>query len=346
MRIGIVNDMSLAREALRRAVLNGTGHEVAWVADDGASAVEMSLRDQPDVILMDLIMPGMNGVEATRRIMSQSPCAILIVTATVSGNMSMVFEAMGNGALDAVDTPSFGALGRLGGADILLEKIAVVGRLLGKSEPAPTPRVPESETHDNDQLPRLVVLGASTGGPNALAEILDDLPRDWPACVVLIQHVDRAFAPGLAEWLARRTDRAVELAAAGDEPRAGRVLLAETDDHIVIDAHRRFDYTAEPSDVCYRPSIDVFFRSLAEHWPEPGVAALLTGMGRDGAEGLGRLRNLGWRTIAQDRETSVVWGMPREAVETGAAAEVLPLGAIGASIRDHVAAPAASRIMT
>ena len=226
MRIGIVNDVSLAREALRRAIQTGTSHEVAWVANDGAAAIAMCRCDPTDVILMDLIMPGMNGVETTRRIMSHSPCAILIVTASVSGNMAMVFDAMGAGALDAVDTPSFGALGRLGGADALLEKIALVGRLLGKDECPPPHLVAHDEPCvDDAALPRLVVFGASTGGPNALAEIIEGLPRDWPACVVVIQHVDRAFAPGLAEWLARRTDRPVELAAAGDEHQTGGKVI-------------------------------------------------------------------------------------------------------------------------
>src|SRR5436305_8168946 len=140
MRIAIVNDVAMTREALRRIVLSTPGHEVAWTARDGAEAIACARQDPPDLILMDLIMPGTDGVEATRRIMGESPCAILVVTSTVSGHMSRVYEAMGHGAIDAVDTPSLGPRGEVTGAAALLGKIAGVGKLIGKSvRPDPRP---------------------------------------------------------------------------------------------------------------------------------------------------------------------------------------------------------------
>jgi two-component system response regulator WspF len=132
MRIAIVNDMLLACEALRRVVLSVPEHQVAWTARDGAEAIERARADRPDLILMDLIMPRMNGAEATRRIMAESPCPILIVTATVGGRMNKVFEAMGHGALDAVNTPTLGPQGEVQGAAALLDKIATVGKLIGQ----------------------------------------------------------------------------------------------------------------------------------------------------------------------------------------------------------------------
>jgi two-component system response regulator WspF len=132
MRIAIVNDMLLACEALRRVVLSVPEHQVAWTARDGAEAIERARADRPDLILMDLVMPRMNGVEATRRIMAESPCPILIVTATVGGPMNKVFEAMGHGALDAVNTPTLGPQGEVQGAAALLDKIATVGKLIGQ----------------------------------------------------------------------------------------------------------------------------------------------------------------------------------------------------------------------
>jgi two-component system, chemotaxis family, response regulator WspF len=336
MRIGIVNDTVLAREALRRVVLSSPDHEVAWTAGDGGQAIAMAREDPPDLILMDLFMPGVDGVEATQRIMGESPCAILVVTATVTGHLSKVYQAMGYGALDAIDTPTLGPRGEVGGAAALLHKIAVIGRLLGKPErPAPArgdgnhsrPRAPVERSLDP-----LVVIGASTGGPQALAEILAQLPARLEAGIIIVQHVDAAFAPGLGHWLAEQARRPVKLIEGGQMPAAGQVLLSVTDDHLVLGEDRCLHYSPEPRSACYRPSVDVFFDSVARNWPRPGVAVLLTGMFHDGARGLLALRQLGWRTIAQDEASSVVWGMPKAAVEIGAAEEVLPLDRIAERI--------------
>lgn len=339
MRIGIVNDMPLAREALRRAVTSVSGHQVAWLALDGAEAVELARADRPDLILMDLVMPGVDGVEATRRIMAQSPCAIVIVTSSVRAHLGRVYEAMGLGALDAVDTPELGPDGDVAGARFLLAKIATVAKLIGRSpRPALATGPGPAGTPSREAPPSwpLVAIGASTGGPAALAEILGGLP-DWPdAATVIVQHVDSAFAQGLASWLGERTGRAVGLVEPGDKPLPGQILLAATNDHVVMDEARRLRYVAEPASMHYRPSVDVFFRSVVEHWPEPGAAALLTGMGRDGAAGLLALRRAGWLTIAQDKATSVIWGMPGAAVEVDAATLVLPLKAIAGAIVERV----------
>ena len=336
MRIGIVNDMALAREALRR-VVTSAGHAVAWLALDGAEAIAQARRDTPDLILMDLIMPGTDGVEATRRIMAETPCPILVVTSTVTGNFGKVYDAMGHGALDAVDTPRLGVTGELQGASPLLAKIATLAKLVAKprtcSDTFASPPAHPSPIPDGEMI---VAIGCSTGGPNALADVLSAFPKRWDAAVVVIQHVDAAFAPGLAHWLSDRSGQRVATAEPGARPEPGKVLIAATDDHLVLDADRRFRHVEEPRSLCFRPSADVFFASLTAHWRGPGVAALLTGMGRDGAAGLLALRRNGWFTIAQDEATSVVWGMPKAAVELGAAVNVLPLQEIGAAVVEHV----------
>jgi two-component system response regulator WspF len=329
MRIGIVNDLLLACEALRRVVAAMPGHQVAWTARDGVEAIAMAVKDRPDLILMDLFMPRMDGAEATRRIMAECPCPIVVVTATVSGHLNKVYEAMGHGALDAADTPALGPRGELTGAAELQGKIATIGKLIG-----PDPHLAFGAAAGPATFP-LVLLGASTGGPNAVAEVLGGLPKSWDACILIVQHVDAAFAPGLAQWLGERTGHPVELAAEGDRPGPGRRLLAATNDHMVLAADRRLGYVTEPEDLSYRPSVDILYSSVAAHWPDPGVAVLLTGMGRDGAEGLLRLRRRRWHTIAQDEATSVVYGMPRAAAEIGAAAEILPLPKIAAAIVAH-----------
>jgi two-component system response regulator WspF len=337
MKIAIVNDVPLAREALRRAVASVPEHDVAWLAADGVEAIEKTRADRPDLILMDLIMPRMDGVEATRRIMAESPCPILVVTATVAGNMGRVYEAMGLGALDAVDTPSFDPRAGVLGTSPLLEKIATISRLIGRQSRSRIEPPPPSPFEQGRPHGPMVAIGASTGGPNALAEILGKLPSLHDASVVMVQHVDQGFSHGLARWLTEKTGRRVELIEPGARPEPGRSYLAGTNDHVILDDHLRFRYVAEPVTLYYRPSVDVFFASVAGRWPARGVAALLTGMGRDGASGLRTLREAGWMTIAQDEPTSVVYGMPRAAAEIDAADQILPLGQIARAIADGLA---------
>ena len=332
MRIAIVNDLVMAVEALRRVVLSRPDYTVAWVAHDGAEAVGKCASDRPDMILMDLIMPVMNGVEATRQIMRDSPCPILVVTATVDGNMSLVFEAMGHGALDAANTPVLGMDGKATGATALLRKIEIIGYLI--SRPLSTGQAAkEVRVHPKakGRLP-LIILGASTGGPAALAEILSRLPAVLNAGVVVIQHIGLEFSQELAVWLGANCRLSVKVATPGCRPEAGTVWLAGTNDHLVLTKHGTLEYLVEPAECFYRPSVDVFFKSVAAHWSPPGVAVLLTGMGRDGGEGLLATRRCGWHTIAQDKETSVVYGMPRAAAELGAADRILPLSEIADAV--------------
>jgi len=318
VRIAIVNDVRTASEALRRVVATMPGHEVAWIAADGVEAVTLANRDRPDLILMDLLMPHMDGAQATRAIMASSPCAILIVTATVSGNISLVYDAMGFGALDAVDTPILGPAGEVTGAAALVEKISTVAKLVVPPSADRRPERPEPSA-------RLLVVGASTGGPKAVSELLSPLPRPWDVAVVVVQHVDVAFAAGLAKWLAAGTGHDVRVAGPGDRPHPGTVLVAGTNDHLVLSKGGTLEYREEPRELFFRPSVDVFFESVADHWPQAGAAVLLTGMGRDGARGMTRLRARGWHTIAQDEASSVVWSMPKAAIDQGGACEVLPV---------------------
>jgi len=330
MRIGIVNDLPIAAEALRRAVALKPEHRVIWVAHDGAEAVEACARQTPDLILMDLIMPGMDGVEATRRIMAATPCAILVVTASVGANARRVFEAMGHGALDAVDTPVLGHADQAGsprdGVAMLLEKIDSVAKLIA-DDSGPRGTITRKGVLLTSRK-RLVAIGASAGGPAALAEVLGGLPRDFAAAIVIIQHIDERFAHGMAAWLGERSALPVRLAREGDPPASGTVLLAGTNHHLVLKAADRLGYTPIPRDHAYRPSVDVFFQSVCRLWPGEAAGVLLTGMGRDGARGLKSLRDKGHYTIAQDQASSAVYGMPKAAAALGAAQDILPLGSI------------------
>jgi two-component system, chemotaxis family, response regulator WspF len=327
MRIAIVNDAAMAVEALRRVLLMTSEHQVAWIAKDGVEAVAKCAKDTPDLILMDLIMPLMDGVEATRRIMKQSPCAIIIVTVDVEKNSAKVFEAMRYGALDAVNTPVLANATSLQAAQALLTKIVTIAKLIGKPS-SPTKLQPFKP----QALPPLIAIGSSTGGPKALSTILSHLPANFGAAIVVVQHVDVQFAKGMIDWLNDSTPLTVRKASSGDRPEVGTVLVASTNDHLYLQSNAMLNYTKEPLTYPYRPSIDVFFKSTAQHWHSPGTAILLTGMGRDGAEGLSLLRQQGWYTIAQDQASCAVYGMPKAAVELNAAVDILSPEAIAPAL--------------
>lgn len=343
MRIAIVNDLPLAVAAMQRTIATAPHHSVAWTAGDGAEAVAACLRDRPDLILMDLIMPGVDGVEATRSIMATTPCPILVVTATVEANSAKVFEAMSAGALDVVQVPTLAGDGAASGAASFLYKIDFLAKLIAD---VPAAAVSQPEPRTRERARRLVAIGASAGGPAALVKILSALPADLPAAVVIVQHVDAQFAPGLASWLNDVSKLPVRLAQEGDLVEEGVVLVAGTNDHLALRPGGLLGYTVEPASCSYRPSVDVFFESILRHWRGEVLGVLLTGMGRDGASALKSLRAAGHHTIGQDRATCAVYGMPKAAADLGAIAEELPLEKIAPAIIRRLAAklPAAAAL--
>ncbi len=337
MRIAIVNDMQMAVEALRRCIRSRPGYEVAWVAWNGEEAVRCCREDTPDLILMDLIMPVMNGVEATRRIMEQSPCPILIVTNSVHNNAALVFNAMGAGALDAIKTPIMERSAAAGGegGDGLFSKINTIGKLSRNAvKKVVEPHAPCVPDRDAGSCGPLVAIGSSSGGPGALAAVVSALPEDLAASVVIVQHVDHLFAKQLMLWLNEQSPLTFRLAREGDVPQPRTAYVAATDDHLVLSGRGAFMYTPHPRDYVYRPSVDVFFESVAEHWDGPVLGILLTGMGRDGAAGLLKLRQVGYHTMAQDKATSAVYGMPKAAADINAAVQVSPIGEIAGAITE------------
>lgn len=369
MRIAVVNNR--VPQDLCQIILDVPGYEIAWIAHDGGEAVKKCGFDQPDLILMDPDVPGMDGVEATRRIMEESPCPILIVTPKVDDNAAKVFKAIGCGALDAVNTPLLGDDEQAQRSrEAFLKKINTIVKLQGtppqKVPPqrtssqnvSPQKAFPETEFFRSktesfrkkaedlrrkteffralltEQVPPLVIIGSSTGGPKTLVKVLSRLPEDLGAAVVIVQHLDEEFSSGLAGWLNTQTPLKVRVATRGSQPEKGIIDVAGTNDHLILTAGLRFAYTPEPQNNPYRPSVDVFFKSVAKYWPGRGCAILLTGMGRDGATELAKLHNMGWYTIAQDQATSVVYGMPKAAKELNAATEILSLEEISSAILD------------
>jgi two-component system response regulator WspF len=329
IRIAIVNDLSL--ENLRLLILRVPGYDVAWVARDGAEAVKKCVADRPDLVLMDPDIPGMDGIEVISRIMKHTPCPILIVTPTVQENAAKVFEALRCGALDAVNTPLMGSDEQAQRSKkAFLKKIDSIIKLQGDLHPLPGTKPMQSAL--TKQVPPLIVIGSSTGGPKTLLAVLAQLPEKLGATIIVVQHLDKEFSTGLADWLNAQIPMRVQVALEGERPENHKIYVAGTNDHLIITSNLTFSYTPLPRNNHYRPSVDVLFMSVAEHWPHKGCAILLTGMGRDGAAGLANLRRLGWHTIAQDEATSAVYGMPKAAKELDAAVEILPLEDISPAI--------------
>jgi two-component system response regulator WspF len=337
MKVAIVNDSRMAAEILRRILSDLPDFTLLWTAYSGEEAIKLAEAARPDILLMDLVMPGIDGAETTRRIMQSTPCVVLVVTATTVGNRDKVFEAMGYGALDAVNTPVLGPGEDMRGAEPLIQKLRTVARLVGSHHHGKAKLALHGKPHAQDtQAFPVVALGASTGGPQALAEIVSHLPAHFPGSVIVVQHVDAQFTPGLAAWLQHHSKLPVVLAKEGELLRPGHVWIAATAEHLVY-ADGVAHYTATPHNAAHSPSVDVLFSSLAQPHQAPRVGVLLTGMGRDGAEGLRAMRRAGALTITQDAVTSIVYGMPRAAVELKAAVEILPLGAIGPRILNYLA---------
>ncbi len=337
MKIAIANDVAMAAEALRRVVASTAEHQVLWIARTGLEAVRMCADNRPDLILMDLNMPELDGVEATRQIMERSPCAILVVTGRPQDNVNQVFRALGAGALDVTATPVL--QDHPSGEAELLAKIRTMDKLIRHSggSQAMTPKAGEAgsepcEPRDNG-VTSLLAIGASTGGPMAISKLLAGWTPPRGCAVVVVQHIDENFADNFARWLGDQVEMPVRAIEDGDELQAGVILIAKSNDHLKLDQHYRLRYDAAPRDYAYRPSVDVFFNNVAEHWRSEAVGVLLTGMGRDGAEGLLAMRRAGHTTIAQDQASSAVYGMPRAAAENDAAQMILPLHKIAAVLR-------------
>ncbi|MBF0263757.1 MAG: chemotaxis-specific protein-glutamate methyltransferase CheB [Gammaproteobacteria bacterium] len=339
MNIAIVNDVSMICTILKKIIIENSNHKVIWTAEDGRIAVEKAQQATPDLILMDLIMPVMDGVEATREIMKATPCAIVLVTASVDQNADMVFSAMAHGALDAISTPNLSASADQEGITPLLHKLKIIERLVSPAGAiAPieqTPKLPILKNENKNQFP-LICIGASTGGPGALDIVLSHIPADLGAAIVIVQHVDADFTPGLADWLNTQAALEVKVAQTNMNIEINKVYIAGGDEHLLIDVNGKFYFNAEPRELFYRPSIDVFFNSVVSHWNGTCVGVLLTGMGDDGAKGLLALKNKSAFTIAQDEASSAVYGMPRAAAKLNAAQQILPIEKISNAILSHL----------
>lgn len=338
MKLGLVEPSAQIARAVERA-LASSGHVVVFHTTSGQDALKRCASKPPDLLLLSLRVSDIKAEELTRRLVTKQTCAVVLL-AGPGGEVSSAYDAMGAGAIDVVKAPSFDAEGEVVGAELLRSKIRTASRLLGHTSSG---EIPAAQPSVAPAAPPLVAIGASTGGPQAILTVLAALPKPFAGAVLLVQHVDGEFSAGLASWLSDTSGMRVELARPGSMPTAGMALLAGTEQHLIMAAGGSLRYTADPRELPYRPSVDVLFTSLVQHWKTPGVAVLLTGMGRDGAQGLKKLRQAGWHTIAQDEASSVVYGMPKAAAQLGAAARVLALLDVAPEVASFVARRSSAR---
>jgi len=344
-RVLVVDDSRIHRTALTNFLTRRADFEVIGTAADGIEAVEMTARLRPAVILMDVQMPRLSGLEATERIMSSCPTPILLMTAAdnLAREVDLGMRALEYGALDLVPKPDFDALrgpGRSPLADRLrlLAGVPVISHL-GARRPAVVPApVSLKGTDFYRRAGRCVVIVASTGGPRALTTLLAALPADLRAAVVVVQHLDSAFEDGLVKWLDEHSPLEVSLAQHGAPLFEGRVFVAPQGVFAEVTSDRKVALVEDPDDRCaHRPSGDRLFRSAAQAYGRRTVGVVLTGMGEDGAKGLAEIRRSGGATFAQDEESSVIYGMPRAAFENGAAQRVLSLDKLPRGILEALA---------
>ncbi|MEO0768163.1 MAG: chemotaxis-specific protein-glutamate methyltransferase CheB [Cyanobacteria bacterium J06649_4] len=332
IRVLLVEDSPVALAILKKTLEAAPGIDVVGEAKTGKEALTLIPQLDPQVICTDLHMPHMDGLALTQTVMANYPRPILVLSISVqTQNTERIFQLLEAGAVDILAKPVSG----LTAADsslnkALIEKIRILAgvRVFKKKAKVSSVSAFPQPRPTGVKRPRIIGIGASTGGPQALHVLLSQLPKDCPP-VVCVQHISVGFLPGLVGWLQRDCAADITIAQAGDRPTPGRVYFAPSECHLKLDTRGRFERVENtPAVDGHRPSITVTFESLAQYYGQRVVGILLTGMGQDGATGLKKIREAGGFTIAQDEETSVVFGMPQVAIELGAARQVLPIEAI------------------
>ncbi|MFV9506655.1 MAG: chemotaxis-specific protein-glutamate methyltransferase CheB [Oscillochloridaceae bacterium umkhey_bin13] len=371
LRILVVDDSSLMRRMLRELLGSEPDIVVVGEAANGREAIERVIELRPDLITLDVRMPVMDGIETTRQIMAYHPTPILVLTASLNSyEVDITFQMLGAGALDVMEKPRLGDQRAIDEARRLLlrkvrllSRVKVVTHLRGRrqaspSEPgfAPRPLAALSPAPRREPIPPrakavvpphvpvvsvssapfpIVVIGASTGGPKIVLQILAGLPRTFPAAILIVQHIAQGFSGGMAEWLGASIKLPVHLATEGALLTPGEVLVAPDRFDLLVQPHGSIHLSNHPL-LLQRPAIDIAMQSVAAVFGSAATGVLLTGMGRDGAIGMQAIRRTGGLTIAQDEATSTIFGMPRAAIELGAAMLVLPPAQIVSTLVERV----------
>lgn len=343
-RVLVVDDSPTSRMLIVAILRADPAIDVIGQAVDGIEAVEMVKRLRPDIVTMDVQMPRLDGFLATKRIMVEAPTPILITTSVDPRLLSVSLEAVRMGALAVQAKPGDpSSPGFDEEASDLVRQVKAMAQVKVvrhyQDEPVAAAPVPTQPSADLGGGPiDIVAIAASTGGPAAIYTLLTALPAGFPAPILVVQHISRGFTPGFAEWLDKSSPLRVKLAQQGEPLVPGTVYVGVDDRHLALDAVRNIHLSMAPAVGGFRPSGTVLFESVAKAFGRTALAVILTGMGRDGVDGLRAIRREGGRTIAESEASAVIYGMPAAAVQAGLADFVLPLDGVCAALAGLVAA--------
>lgn len=331
IRVLIADDSVLVRNLIRAIIEIDPEMEVAGEASNGFEAVEKARNLRPDIVTMDIEMPVMDGLQAIEQIMAENALPILVVTSR--GDAKTAYAAISKGALDLVLKPDLNveAAQEFAIKLKLLSKVSVISHISGRlgRRPSAPPEMPVSSEIFSDQI---IAIASSTGGPDALSIILSRLPETFPLPIVIAQHISDGFVSGMVGWLRTLSRIEIKVAMNGEYLRPGTAYVCPSEHHMQVNRSKRIIFVERHAKDIYRPSCDVLLSSVAESFGKKAIGVILTGMGNDGVAGIIRIREAGGWTIAQDEKTSVIFGMPKLAIERGGIDTVLPLEAISGEI--------------
>ncbi len=341
IRVLIVDDSVFMRVTIQRMLESDPEIEVVGTANNGKEALEMVKSLEPDVVTLDIEMPVMDGLVALKIIMEENPLPVIMLSSLTEEGAVQTIQALELGAVDFIPKKI-----QEGNTKIMEIRETLVQRVKASAGARPMPkgsrqiRRPEQKIRRTGDRPagqvRVVAIGASTGGPSALQDVISYLPEDFPAAVLVVQHMPKGFTRAFAKRLNDLSEISVKEAEDGDEVLPGRALIAPAGMHLLVRRGRNGEkvvhLSEKPSDLPHRPSVDVMMRSVAEVYRESVVGVVMTGMGQDGMEGMKAIKEFQGRTLAQDRESCVVYGMPKAVVDSGAADKVVPLSRLAEKI--------------
>jgi len=339
IRVLLVDDSFITLAILKRILATAPEIRVVGTANNGREALDVIPVLQPDVICTDLHMPGMDGLEFIRAVMEKFPRPILVVSVSVQKDQTTnIFQLLEAGAIDVMAKPrSMAVVGYGPDAQELIGKIKVLAGVVvirkRRKEPYTMAAPDKNNLPPIEAMPPAIIgIGASTGGPQAFQEILSHLPGDFPVPLLCVQHISEGFMQGLVDWLAGKCPLKIMIAVTGILPQPGTVYFPREGTHLVLDSQGRLECSSTPPYNGHRPSVSVTLKSLAQQYGKDAAGVLLTGMGRDGVDGMRAIAQAGGTTIAQDEESCTIFGMPKEAIAANAARYVLPLPKIAPTL--------------